>query len=332
VLSSTDVDEAQSLLSEVYLPSTFTPPVRAPDLDVQLNVIKIGRITAGFLRFGDAMRIRTAEAANYHLDIPTAGSAVMRSGLGRPVYATPTTGAVFMPGRPADLDCDRDCAQICLMFPRNELHAELESLLGAPASRPLEFSRPMDLATPAGATFVETLRLIDSASAPGNRLLEHPLAALRLEQTLALALLLTQPNNYSAALDKTPKTSGRRPVARAIESIRARPEHPWTVATLAAEVAVSVRSLQAGFARSVGQTPMRYLQQVRLERVHAELTQAEPGATTITETAMRWGFTHLGRFANQYRTTFGELPSATLARNRDTQLPRSSRVASRRID
>ncbi|MCW2522306.1 MAG: transcriptional regulator, AraC family, partial [Frankiales bacterium] len=87
-----------------------------------------------------------------------------------------------------------------------------------------------------------------------------------------------------------------------------------------------------GFARSVGQSPMRYLQQVRLERVHAELAQAEPGATTITEAATRWGFTHLGRFANQYRTTFGELPSATLAGNRDTQLARSSRVASRRID
>ncbi|MCW2541947.1 MAG: xylulose kinase [Frankiales bacterium] len=318
------------MLSEAYLPSTFTPPVRAPDLDVHLNVIKIGRITAGFLRFGDAMRIRTAEAANYHLDIPTAGSSVMRSGQGRPVYATPSTGTVFMPGRSAELDCDPDCAQICLMFPRNEIHAELESLLGAPASRPLEFSRPMDLAAPAGATFVETLRLIDLATVPGNRLLEHPLAALRLEQTLTLALLLTQPNNYSAVLDKTPKPSGRRPVAHAIELIRARPEHPWTVATLAAEVAVSVRSLQAGFARSVGQTPMRYLQQVRLERVHAELARAEPGATTITEAATWWGFTHLGRFAHQYRTTFGELPSATLTRNHNTKFARSSGAASRR--
>ena len=85
---------------------------------MRLNVIKIGRITAGYLRFGDAMRIRTTEAANYHLDIPTAGSSAMRSGSGPPVYATPSTAAVFMPGRPADLDCDRDCAQICLMFPR----------------------------------------------------------------------------------------------------------------------------------------------------------------------------------------------------------------------
>lgn len=322
MLASTDLEKAQSLLSHAYLPTTFTSPVRAPSLDVRLNVMKIGRITAGYLRFGDAMRIRTTEAANYHLDIPTRGSSAMRSGSEPPVYATPSTAAVFMPGRPADLDCDRDCAQICLMFPSEELHTELEGLLGVPAVKPLEFSRPMDLTTPVGATFIQALRTVDLASAPGNQLLEHPLAALRLEQMLTLTLLLTQPNNYSAALEKPPKTAGRTPVSQAIELIRTRPEHPWTVASLAAEVAVSVRSLQAGFARSVGQPPMRYLRQVRLERVHEELTRAEPGATTVTQTASRWGFTHLGRFASEYRKTFGELPSAFLT-------PPSTRTARR---
>jgi AraC-like DNA-binding protein len=312
VLASTDLEKAQSLLSQAFLPSTFTSPVRGPNLDVRLNVIKIGRITAGYLRFGDAMRIRTTEATNYHLDIPTAGSAAMRSGSEPPVYATPSTAAVFMPGRPADLDCDRDCAQICLMFPTEELHTELENLLGVPAARPLEFSRPMDLTTQVGATFIQTLHVIDRASAPGNQLLEHPLAALRLEQVLMLTLLLTQPNNYSAALEQPPKMAGPTPIAQAIELIRTRPEHPWTVATLAAEVAVSVRSLQVGFARSVGQAPMRYLRQVRLERVHDELTQAESGATTITQAASRWGFTHLGRFASEYRKAYGEPPSASL--------------------
>ena len=210
MLASTDLEKAQSLLSQAYLPSTFTPPVRAPNLDVRLNVIKIGRITAGYLRFGDAMRIRTTEAANYHLDIPTAGSAAMRSGSAPPVHATPSTAALFMPGRPADLDCDRDCAQICLMFPSEELQTELENLLGVPAARPLEFSQPMDLTTPAGATFIQTLRAIDLASTPGNHLLEHPLAALRLEQMLMHTLLLTQQNNYSAALQSLPKWRGPR--------------------------------------------------------------------------------------------------------------------------
>jgi AraC-like DNA-binding protein len=315
VLSSTDLDEAQSLLSQAYLPAQFSTPARAPELDVRLNVIKVGRITAGYLRFGDAMRIRTTEATNYHLDIPTAGTSAMRSGSTDTIHATPSTAAVFMPGRSADLDCDRECAQICLMFPSEELHTELGNFLGEPATRPLEFSRPMDMTTPAGATLIETLRVVDLASTAGNRLLDHPLAALRLEQMLMLTLLLTQPNNHSEELARPPKTSGPGPIAQAIELIRARPEHPWTVTALAAQVAVSVRTLQSGFIRLVGQPPMRYLRQIRLERVHEELSQAEPGTLTITQVATRWGFTHLGRFTTEYRRTFGETPSAMLSRS-----------------
>lgn len=314
MLCSSDFDEAQSLLSQAYLPATYTSPIRAPELDVRLNVIKVGRITAGYLRSGDAMRIKTTEAANFHVDVPTAGSSAMRSGSGSPVYATPATAAVFMPGRPADLDCDRDCAQLCLMLPNDEVNSELENFLGVPAMKPLEFARAMDLNTPAGAAFVETLHLIDLASSASNRLLDHPLAALRFEQMLMLTLLLAQPNNYSEALARTHKTSGPGPVAQAIELLRSRPEHPWTVTTLAAEVAVSVRSLQAGFARSVGQPPMRYLRQVRLERVRDDLTVADPGTLSITQVASRWGFTHLGRFASEYRKAFGEPPSALLTK------------------
>ena len=62
----------------------------------------VGRITAGYLRFGDAVRVRTAEAANYHVDIPVSGTMVARTGLRDPVYSDPRTAAVFMPSLPAD--------------------------------------------------------------------------------------------------------------------------------------------------------------------------------------------------------------------------------------
>jgi transcriptional regulator GlxA family with amidase domain len=57
---------------------------------------------------------------------------------------------------------------------------------------------------------------------------------------------------------------------------------------------------------------MAYLRRVRLERVHAELTNSEPDATTVTAVAGRWGFVHLSRFADQYRQQFRQRPSETL--------------------
>jgi hypothetical protein len=58
--------------------------------------------------------------------------------------------------------------------------------------------------------------------------------------------------------------------------------------------------------------PRNPLRRVRLARAHDELVDAEPGATTAMAVAQRWGFTHYGRFAAQYRQRFGRSPGETL--------------------
>jgi AraC-like DNA-binding protein len=65
-----------------------------------------------------------------------------------------------------------------------------------------------------------------------------------------------------------------------------------------------------------GTTPMDHIRARRLERVHDELLAADPLATSVTDVAMRWGFGHLGKFAQAYRRRFDERPSETLRRLR----------------
>ena len=60
---------------------------------------------------------------------------------------------------------------------------------------------------------------------------------------------------------------------------------------------------------------MAYVPKLRLERVRRDLESAEAGLTIIGA-ARRWGFDHLGRFAGEYRKSFGVPPSATLRRAR----------------
>jgi transcriptional regulator GlxA family with amidase domain len=108
-------------------------------------------------------------------------------------------------------------------------------------------------------------------------------------------------------------------VAHAVELLRANPEHPWTVSELADGVAVSVRSLQEGFRRTMGSTPMSYLREIRLEEIYRELSGAEPGTVTVTDVAAKWGITHFGRFAASYRRQFSEKPSDTMRRTRDSR-------------
>lgn len=312
VASCRDIDHARQALSDVFLPVEFPSASVSTIVDLELNALTVGRLTCGHMRFRDAVRIETAEAENYHIDIPTAGRATMRAGLGPRVHGTERTGAVFMPGRSAVLDCGERFAQLSLMIARDQLQLEIENLLSQELARPLEFPAELDLRTPGGRMIVQAMRMIDEASDLEGGPLAHPLAIQRLEQVVLHSLLFSQPHNHSAALAVPPPAPGVRPVAQAVELLRSDLAHPWTVAELAAEVSLNVRSLQEGFRRSLDTTPMAYLRRLRLDRVHEELATAAPGTASVTEVATRWGFVHLGRFAAAYRSQFAESPSDTM--------------------
>ncbi len=311
-----DRDHARDVLSDVFLPVELEPARRSKRFPVQLNVVTVGRLTAGFLRFEEPVRIRTVEPENYHIDVPLSGRALVRSGRRDPVYSTPDTAGVFMPGLPADLDWADHCAQVCLMLPRETLQREVEHLVGHPVLRRLDFGPALDLMSLPGRALLRTLRLIDRESRIRGGLLDHPLTSQHLEQALLDNVLLSVPHNFSDELVEPVAQSGRRSLARAMDLLQSDPHRAWTVTTLAAQVSVSVRSIQQSFRSSIGVSPMTYLREVRLERAHAELAAAEPGTLMVSEVATRWGFTHLGRFALEYRARYLESPSQTLRSNR----------------
>jgi len=87
-----------------------------------------------------------------------------------------------------------------------------------------------------------------------------------------------------------------------------------TIADLCTRVGVSERSLQYAFRSHLSISPSTYLRLARMNRVRASLLAPDEDAFSVTDVAMRWGFFHLGRFSQEYRVMFDELPSGTLAR------------------
>jgi transcriptional regulator GlxA family with amidase domain len=73
--------------------------------------------------------------------------------------------------------------------------------------------------------------------------------------------------------------------------------------------------LQSGFRKIHGTTPVGYLRRIRLEAAHAELSRPD-NLLPVSEVAMKWGFTHMGRFASLYRSAFGLYPSDSVRRAR----------------
>jgi AraC-like DNA-binding protein len=314
VAASTTVDEAAAVLGEVFLPVQISPSEPAPGMRMHLNALTAGRLTFGYMRFREAVRMRTAEPVNYHLDIPVRSQTTMRTARGKRFRGTEQTAGVFMPGRSVELDCSDWFAQVAIMIPHRDMLTELELLLDAPASTPLEFHAEFDLTSDGGRAVSQAVRLVDECSRQTPGLLAHPLAVRGLEQVFLHSLLLGQPHNYSAALAEPRGGSGSRSVSRAVELLRDDPGRPWTVGELASAVSTSVRSLQEGFRRELDTTPMSSLRRLRLERAREDLITARAGSVTVSEVAARWGFLHVSRFAGAYAERFGELPSATLRR------------------
>jgi transcriptional regulator GlxA family with amidase domain len=96
---------------------------------------------------------------------------------------------------------------------------------------------------------------------------------------------------------------------------------PITVSDVAAHLGISLRSLQAGFRQWRATTPNVFLRRVRLQLVRDGLLRSD-AELNVTTMALRYGFSHLGRFSGYYRATFGEMPSETLRRRRAMAIAR----------
>jgi AraC-like DNA-binding protein len=108
-----------------------------------------------------------------------------------------------------------------------------------------------------------------------------------------------------------------RVVQRADRFLRASPREHVPLSVLCEAIAVNRRQLQRAFKAVYALGPTRYLKLRRLHLARAALRNASI-TTSVTGVAISFGFHDLGRFANAYSALFGESPSVTLARARQT--------------
>ena len=145
-------------------------------------------------------------------------------------------------------------------------------------------------------------------------MLVDPVAAERMEEEVLGAYLeAVVPEPGQGAV--TP----RRELARRAEAfIRASLREPTRIDDICAAVNASTRALHNAFKQVYGIPPKTYQKALRLAAVRQELLAGRPG-TTVSETAVRWGFFQFGYFAMDYRRMFGEGPRETLCRGRAGQ-------------
>lgn len=85
---------------------------------------------------------------------------------------------------------------------------------------------------------------------------------------------------------------------------------PYSSLACCETLGITERTLERRFHEFYQMSPRRWHLLERLHRARRDLTAAR--SNTVTRVAMRWGFTHLGRFSREYANLFGERPSDTI--------------------
>jgi AraC-like DNA-binding protein len=314
--ASGDVDEARAFLGQYFYSSVVDVLSWKRSWESRFDVAPLGTVTLGDLQFGTDVKVRLGELGAYHVDLPMVGSLTWRQGRNAPLRATTSTAAVFQPVGDTSLEkWDGDCRLLAVRIGRAALENELARLLDTPVRSPVTLAPTIDLTGGPGASWLRLVRLMAADAAQPQGLIHHPVVRARLQEALIAGLLGATDHPYRDRLERpSPATAAPGAIRRVVEAMRAHPGKPFTVADLAAIAGVSVRSLQESFRRFVGMPPMTYLRHLRLARVHENLRQADPALQTVTDIAYRYGFTHMGRFAAQYRARYGVAPRETLRR------------------
>lgn len=279
-------------------------------VDAALYGAHVGSLSFFVLQYGAAVRVEPGPLQGFVLfQVPLAGSAEIRVD-GRPVAASPHTGALISPSLGLELDWHEGCRQLLVKIPRERVESVCRNLLDDDVARPIEFEPEMPLGNDMGRSWQHLL-----ASHLCNLHMPSPAFAPQLlpaqEEALIHHLLLRQGNNYSERLAQPHCAAAPRNLRAAEHFIHAHLSEPLTLEAIAQASGASVRGLCLAFQKRLQYSPMAYVRMARLERARQDLLGAPPG-TQVTDVALRWGFNHVGRFSAAYRKRYGESPLQTL--------------------
>lgn len=295
-------DEAVETVERLYGPHSLALRTRS-GLDMRLAGFDVNRLTVSSIEYGCMATARTEEPHDYWVFSYAARGEMV---IGRNVARAGNAG-VREPEAAGDLPMSADLRLVNLKVTQADLMDAARTLFGELPSAPLRFP---ELVAPGSAPalhlqgLMERLNQLPVCHGPHAALIER-----RWQEAALLELFMTWPHTWSRHLgSEAPRRSA---VERAVDYMQSNAGANVTLADVAQAAGIGARALTSGFEKKLGISPMRYLQQCRLERARADLLDAQ---ASVTEIAYRWGFGNLGDFAARYRERFGEKPSETLRR------------------
>jgi AraC-like DNA-binding protein len=231
------------------------------------------------------------------------------------VSAGPGSAAVYAPEGLSGARWAAGSRIICFKIDRSAISDALSDALGRQVTSQVDFTPIMPTTAAPTRSWIKMLSLFKEQLFRPDSLLNQPLVGLPFTDSLVRGFLLAAEHPHLDSLTAGERLAAPRAIRAAVEIIEEDAHLPLTLSSIAARSHISVRSLQQGFQRHLGTSPMAYLREVRLRRAHQTLLASDPSTVTVASVAYRWGFTNLGRFAAAHAARYREPPVKTLRRS-----------------
>lgn len=299
--------EAQEWMQHVNGPHRLQVQNKSK-LDFVHRGIEVGHIATGFIQYSSEVTVVAHDLTqSYCIGLPLLGEQIVSID-NHEFLSTPDIGVILSPRVSLAMTIFENCEKRMVRFSRFAVEECLRQLLLKNLKEPLVFKPEMNLqgaAKPWLKLFNQLLPLLETeTSIVGEQVLWQPL-----EQALIKSLLYIQPHNYT---DQLLGVSRPAYLQSLDDELRACVMETLSLTDIEKRAGVSRDRLYRDFQRYYGVAPMSYFKKLKLDGVRQRLLQARP-EEKISTIALDYGFNQLGRFSQEYKEYFHELPSETRA-------------------
>jgi AraC-like DNA-binding protein len=313
-----DLDGARDWMSTICGPHSLkaSAPQRI-EFEHSASVLSAMSTVLGRIQYGTDVVIGVdpgSSLKSYSVSLPLTGEQELNCGKGH-VRSNADIGLIISPFDPQQLSITGNCRKLQVAIDCTSMHRVLEELLQCSPHAPLVFEPCINAQQGATASWWRMVRYLMDEMDSDSDYFEHLPMTRDLERSLIKGLILSQPNNYSRVLSE--RVEARCPgfLKQARQFIEDNCSYDIRLVDIERAAGVPGQKLHDSFKAYFGLSAVAYLKRFRLQSARRSLLQAS-GSYNVAAIASQWGFSHLGRFAQDYNRLFGELPSQTLERAR----------------
>jgi AraC-like DNA-binding protein len=309
-----DVEEARECVGRIFCPHGLSTTKKGKKLNARHHSAQLHHgVSLNYVQYGPEVDIKPDYLEDFYLlQIPLRGGASVCCG-NQHVLANECMASLPSPTEHLSMRWGDNSPHLIVRISWTALQREMEQLTQTPLNEPLVFNLGVPLNSPELSPMLNFVKYL-CATLDEDATLSGTSLAAQAESYLLSSLLMLVPHNRTQMLQVAGRRSLMpRSVRRAQDFLHSHVTEQLSLADVCQYLGVSARALQLAFKQNIGQSPMAYLRDIRLDHVRNELLRMDPlTAKTVSQIAAEHGFFHLGHFAAHYQKRFRELPTQTL--------------------